>query len=121
VSIRFKFTVATLSENEGAYVGIFVDSRLQENALAFSTFVNTYSKKMMMYDVLYVAENFKENFTNITLSTTTEQVLYKEYDIKSHRLLRNLDETLLLQIIGLGNVSLEGISFTQSTLVRLPR
>ena len=52
--------------------------------------------------------------------TAGDTVLYKEYDLKTHRKIRNIDESLYLVFAPTGNATVTDFSFTQSTLLRLP-
>jgi hypothetical protein len=79
---------------------------------------NPYGESYLMWDNLYGAEQLFQGAGAV--NTLGDTVAYKEYDIRSHRKLNNMSETLWLQIAQEGNALTTGFSFTQSTLIRLP-
>lgn len=113
ISIRFDFT--SIGANDGAMIALFVDDL--EDVLTANPVVSPYDEKYLMWDQLYATEQF---FMAGSTPTLNEPVLYKQYDIRSHRKLPNLDDTLVLQIAATGLITIKDFSFTQSTLVRLP-
>ena len=75
-----------------------------------------YKEQYLMWDNLYATELvFSSGATGGDISTS-----YKEYDIRAHRKMGNIGETLWLNLAQQGNTVLSGFSFTQSTLLRLP-
>jgi hypothetical protein len=120
ISIRFTFNSTAYDSNAGAFVGLFVAPRAQINAQAFSLVTNQYSYKPLIWDMLYTSETIKEGTFSPTINTTDQHVLYKEYDVKSHRRFQNMDDTLWLEITEIGDMSLQSLSFIQSTLYKLP-
>jgi len=120
ISIDFRFTAAgDPLASSGFFVGVYTGPKV---AVVAASSLNQYEWQYMMWDKLYASETLKESYSNINVTTTNQQVIYKEYDIKTRRLLTNQDDTLFLTIESEGDASVANgsIDFTHSTLLRLP-
>ena len=114
IKITMKFTYSPLvyTSNSGMFIAMFVDDFGQ---LPGSAIVSAYDQQYLMWDFVYAAEEQ----LNANSGTGGTNVLYKQYDIKSHRKIRQLKDTLWLSIGANGNVIPTDYSFTHSTLLRL--
>jgi len=113
ISIKFTYSPATYTENSGEMVTLFVDDI---NQVQLNPIGNAFAQQWLMYDVLYAAEQQLQSDPGIG----GQPVLYKEYDIRSHRRLRAQQDTLFLQLADSGNLVKSSYSFVQSTLIKLP-
>jgi len=123
VTIRFRFSNVALQAAQGAHVAIFTDDPVEESQVTtFNAFLNPLAKRYLMWDQIYTASTeVGGGIANVTVNTTDDKFLYKAYDIKSHRRLQNQEESLLMDITEIGTITIQEISFQQSTLLRLPR
>jgi len=123
VTIRFNLTVAAIQASQGAHIAIYCDDAvLAAQATTYTAFLEPYSRKFLMWDMIETADNEQGGgFTNVTLNTSNNFLLSRPYDIRSHRKLQNQEETLLLSVTEVGQIAIQEIAFTQSTLLRLPR
>lgn len=112
ISITITVTTA-VAANDGVLVSCFVDGF---NQTAGNQLTSAYDQKHMLYDMLYATETVKQSTDNLATTTVT---LFKEYDIKAHRRLGSLDDTLKLQLASSGTAVITGYSFQQSTLLML--
>jgi len=113
ISINFTLSPLTFTANSGVMIAMFVDSI---NQVLLNPVTAPYDEKYLMWDELYAAEPQVQSHAG----TTPPLALYHEYDIRSHRKLDNVDDTLFLQLATTGNVVISDLSFTQSTLVKVP-
>lgn len=114
LKISITITVTTsVAANDGVLLTAFVDSYDQTAANQLS---NSYDQKYLVYDMLYATETVKQSTDSLATTTVT---LYKEYDIKSHRKLAALDDTLKVQLASSGTAVITGYSFQQSTLLKV--
>jgi len=117
ISIGFKFLAATTEANSGVHYSIYVDDRLQTS---LSTLVDPYSQQFLMWDKMYASESAKQGAFADVVNTTDQHYLYRELDIKSHRKFSNLEQSLMMQIIGTSGVVLTDYDLTGSLLLRVP-
>jgi hypothetical protein len=123
VTIRFNFASTTVQAAQGAHVSIYCDDRNERiQATTYTGFLNPYSNNFLMWDQMYTADLMQGAGDQVfTLNTTQNYTMTRSYDVKSHRRLRNQEETLWLDVSEIGTISINEISFQQSTLLRLPR
>jgi len=114
ISIRFTYSPATYSAASGVLCAVFVAD--QNVGALLNPLTNQYTEQYMMWDMLYSAEQEVASDPGVA----GQPVIYHEYDIKSHRRLRNIQETLWLQLYSQGNVVPAEVNFTQSALYKLP-
>lgn len=118
ISIDFHFSAAgdPLAAS-GVFFAIFTES---QNLAHLTASANPYDEHFMWWDKFYASETLKENYSNIAVSSTLPQVIYKEVDVKSHRKLTDVHDTLLMQLQSQGDVVMNSVDFTHSTLLLLP-
>ena len=116
ISIRLDVGLS-VPANTGAMVALFVDDT--ELNLAQNPVTAPYSQQYLMWDTLYSAQQILNSGSAVAAGPTLP-VLYNQYDIKSHRKLRNIDQTLHMQVAAQGSAVLHEISHTASILLRLP-
>lgn len=112
VTITFTLSPAAIAANSGVNFAMACEN------LGFSVQPVTaqYEERWLMWD--FITAN--ENQFMATAGTAGTQVLYKEYDIKAHRKLGNMNESLLTFITEQGNCVMNGYSITASVLLKLP-
>lgn len=118
VSIRVIFP-ATLASQEAD--GVIVTVYTQDNNLV-SSFENPitspYAQQFMLYDMLFSTEQAVQG--GIVPVASGTGFMYREYDIKAHRRLANINHTLLMTVApsgGLANVA--GIAYQTSILMKV--
>ena len=116
VSIKFNVTAATLESNSGVTVAAFVDNMA-------ATFTNpvaaVFDERYLIWDTIFAFSALQQGANGGDVLNATNLAMYKEYDVKSHRKLGNIGETLLFQIAPLGTGEVLNYSYQQSTLVLL--
>ena len=118
ISIDFHFSAAgDPLATSGVFFAIFTES---DHLVHLPAAGNAYDEHYMMWTKLYASESLANNYSNIAVTTGSQQVIYKEFDIKSHRRLTDINDTLLLQLQAFGNVVMNSVDFTHSTLIKLP-
>ena len=116
VSVRFDLQPQVFTASDGVLVSVFTDSLPLDPA--FNAETEPYAEQYLMWDTLYVSETLIQG--NPVSSTSTSNVLYRSYDIKSHRKLANIDDTPILQLVSTGNLLQLEESYTLSMLLKLP-
>jgi hypothetical protein len=116
IAIRFTLSPAVIQAIDGFLVAVFVD-----DITVFPTNVvlAPYGERYMTWEQLYAARTFTEG--EVLSVTTNNFMIYKELDLKSKRRIEKFKDTLTMQIVATGNCVPAEISFTHSTLLRLPR
>lgn len=125
ITIRFRFTSTTVQTDTGVGLAIFCDGRQEEIQAALLNFFagatsSAYTEQFLMWDHLMAGSMALIETLNDVPNTTNDQFIYKEYDIRSHRRLRNLDETLWMSLSTQGSLSISEFAVTASTLLKLP-
>jgi len=118
VSIRFTLAPSTaIQANDSVLFSLFVDT---SNQTLLNPVTQPYSEKFMMFDNLYASSLVQQGLT-VAASLPGDLLMFKEYDIKSHRRIANLDETLWMTLSPQGtDLTILNWSATHSTLVKLP-
>ncbi len=103
---------AAVAANDAILNTVFVDGM---NATILNQSTNTYDQPDMLFDHMYLTE-----YTMLTGNTgmAGEIGLYKTYDIKSHRKLQSVDDTLYLQLATTGQPMITAYSYAASILQR---
>ena len=116
VSISFGLSPLTFTANSGAHIAMFVDD------LDFPTSVNPvahpFNEQFLMWDEYFVSEQVVNSPVANPPTAANLFAGYRQYDIKSHRRLRNLNDTVLLTISPTGNVEQLTSSIVFSMLMR---
>ena len=110
------FTVATtLKANDGILVTSFVDDTTQ---VLLNQSANPLSEHDLVFDQVYgTASAMFTNYASGAATFFTERV----YDLKGHRKLDALDNTLWLQLASTGQAQVTGYSYQSSILMKFGR
>src|SRR6266699_5040715 len=112
--LAVQVTQTAYASNNAAMVAIYVGE--SDVASQLNPITNPYREQYLMWDNLYVAQQELESHP----VAIAPLVLFKEYDIKARRKLRNINETLWFTIAFGGATTMVDYSFTQSALWRVP-
>lgn len=116
ISCQFGLTGPTAAANNAVLHSIFVE---QASAAFLPNPVSApYNERYLMWDNYYVAE--QEMQSGIPVGAPGQDILvsYRAYDIRSHRRLDNLNDTLWIMLTPQGNVQNLTSSVTYSILLR---
>lgn len=118
ISIRINVSPAVqFTPNDGVKLAVFVDDMADPGV---NPVTGPYDEKYMLWDTIYVYETLMAS-RGVTSGTSENIALFRDYDIKTHRKIGNLKETLLFQIAPLGAATIHDYAWTQNTLVLLGR
>jgi len=112
ISINFSWSPAVITANSLAQFALMVDSQDQG---PLNCITHPYEESFMMWDAIYGTEQLFQGGGDV--GTLGDSVLYRTYDIRSKRRLRNAGDTLWAQLIDQGNLSLTGYAYTASILL----
>lgn len=117
--IRLKLSVfisvtTAVAPNDGVLATVFVDG---QNQTVLNQLSNSFDERDLLYDMLYATETLK--YSTDSAAANLFPVLYKEYDIKAHRSLRSVDDTLFLQLASSGTAHITGYSLSMATLIKV--
>jgi len=116
ISIRITVTPAgSFGSADGVKLAVFVDDMSDPGS---NPVTSPYDEKYMLWDTIYVFETLMSS-KGTTSGTSESLALFKDYDIKTHRKIANLKESLLFQIAPMGAVTVQGYAWSQNTLVLL--
>lgn len=115
ISIRFTLSPNVIQASDGFLLSIFVDD---SQVFPTNTLLSPYGEQYMMWDQIYTASIFQQGES--VVNTTNNWFLYREYDIKTHRKLKDFKDTLIMQLVSTGNAVPAELSFTHSCLLKLP-
>ena len=103
---------AAVAANDSILNTVFVDGM---NATILNQSSNTYDQPDMLFEHMYLTE-----YTMLTGNTGAagEIGLFKEYDIKAHRKLQSIDDTLFLQLATTGQPQITAYSYAASILLK---
>jgi len=103
---------AAVAANDAILNTVFVDGM---NATILNQTTNTYDQPDLLFEHMYLTE-----YTMLTGNTgmAGEIGLYKTYDIRSHRKLQSIDDTLYLQLATTGQPQITAYSYAASILQR---
>jgi hypothetical protein len=119
ISVAIKWIAAPVNfESAGVIVGIFVED-MANTLVGVET--HPYAQSYMMYQTVYYQEAVMQGERQIAANNI--DFLSKEFDIKARRKLRNLDDTLLLQVgtTGAAVSLLDGLAWNASILTTVGR
>lgn len=109
---------ATLASNNGMFVGAFVDSVSAASGLVAGLDTHPYDESFLIWDLMY-ANDVLNNGPN----STSNPMLYKEYDVRAKRKIANINETLMLTLETQGNVTMgasDNVHIVSSCLLKMP-
>jgi len=117
ISIRITFPVGTtvVGPEDGAKLAVFVDDMADAGSNPVTA---PYDEKYMLWDTLYCYESIMQGRSDAAVPPDGLAV-FKDYDIKTHRKIGNLKESLMFQIAPTGSAIVTGFAWTQNTLVLL--
>lgn len=113
ISIDVSITGGTTTSNDGVLVTAFVDS---SNQVVVSQLLDPMDQHDMVYDMLYTFETIARTDNNLT---TNFVALFREYDLKSRRVLQNIDDTLFIQLAASGNAVIANYSISMALLTKM--
>lgn len=112
VSISVTITGGTTTSNDGVLLTCFVDGMTQ---VPLNQLTNSQDEADLVYDFLYTYKVIGQGFTQNSF-TVANVPLYAEYDIKAHRKLRSIDDTLFIQLAASGNAVIHDYSMSYAIL-----
>ena len=119
VSIRFNVAPATsYVSNDGVLIAAFCDDK---NDPGSHPATSIYEEKFLIWHVIYAFEAIAQGANGGSLDGANSIALYHDFDVKSHRRLDNIGDSLIFQIapVGLdGNVLDYSIQTTILGLLR---
>ena len=118
VSVRISVAPATTyTAADGALVTLYVDDKTDPGTFPVTS---PYDEKYMLYDILYASQAIMMGANGGLEDGTKSILLFREFDVKTHRRLENLNSTLQLQICPTGlQTSILEYAIQHSTLGRL--
>src|SRR5262249_21774092 len=117
--LHFKFscriTIVTPQANNGVLLTAFVDSTTQTitNQGTFPM-----DERLLLHEQLYVNETIVQNGQGAGAAAVVP--LYGSFDVRSHRKIENLQNSLILQNAVTGAATILDYSWTMSALIKLP-
>lgn len=118
IKLRISIIVSAagvVAANDGVLVTTFVDGMSQ---VALNQLTNGYDEPDLIYSFFYVTQYAMASGNTGAAGTIP---LYAEYDIKSHRKLRAIDDTLFLQLAASGQTQITGYSYSAAILCKIGR
>ena len=115
ISIRFHLNPNTITASDGFLLALAVDD---SQVFPTNMLLSPYGEMYQLWEQLYASRSFSE--VEVVSSATNSFMIYKECDIRTHRKLRDLKDTQIMQLVSTGNAVPDEISFTHSTLLKLP-
>jgi len=113
VSIRITIAAAA-GANDGVLFTVFTDSQSQTPV---DQNLNSYDQRHMLFTVMPLAKYSTQS--TLARPAAGTYMLYEEFDIKTHRKLSQMNETLFLQwVANSANTTINDISYTASVLLR---
>lgn len=106
---------APVHANDGVLCTVFVDG---QNQTVLNQLTNSYDERDMLYDFMYAYDTLKSSSDSFSGTTIA---LYKEFDIKTHRSLRSVDDTLFLQLAASGSAVIDDYSVSMVNLIKVGR
>jgi hypothetical protein len=118
VSVRISVAPATTyTSSDGAIVALYVDDKTDSGT---NPVTSPYDEKYMVYDILYASQSIQNGGNGGLENGANSILMFREFDVKTHRRLENLASTLQLQIAPTGlQTSILDYSIQHSTLGRL--
>jgi len=117
VHLRFsaRITVGTSSANDGILITMFVDSTKQT---IVNQLLNPNDEHYMIYHLLYNADTIMQGGSVGGAGAIVS--LVKDFDVKSHRKLVNINDSLLLQTSVSGTNTFTDYSVSVGILLKMP-
>lgn len=121
VSINFHVTAAAAA-NDGVLIAVATcdrDDISGGTGVVSSPLTEPYDLDYMWWEQTYVSQLVMDG--GAVPAANASSFLYRELDIRAMRKLRGMGETLTLQIVESGTVTITGVSITGQALMLLPR
>ena len=102
VKVSVHITVApatTYTSSDGVIIAAYCDDK---NDPGTHPSVSKYEEKFLIWDVMYAFNAIASGTNGGLLDGTKSVAIYKEYDVKSHRRLDNIGDSLIFQIAPVG-------------------
>jgi len=112
IKISIHISSVAVLANNAVHFAAFVDSL--ETSPTISSLTKPFAHKYLMWDNLYLTDTVMQSGE----TAAAVNVVYKEYDIKSHRRLENIEDTLWFSLTELGNTNIVDYAYTWSLLLR---
>lgn len=103
-----------MAANDGVLHTVFVDS---QNQTVLNQLSDPYDQHYLMFDFAYLTETAYQS----DIHAAGTYAIARNYDIRSHRRLASLTDTLWLQTAASGQATFTSISYVQSVLVKIGR
>jgi hypothetical protein len=116
ISFRFILTPNVITSNDGFLMAMYVDD---STTFPANPLLDPYGEQYLMWDQRMLGSVFSQG--EVVVNTTNNWMLYKEWDIRSHRKFKFLQDTLLMQLVSTGNAVPAEIAVQSAILLRLPR
>ena len=117
ISVHLGLAPAAYTDNSGITVATFVDDEKKSDTANWNMVTSPFDEQYMMWDNIYVAQS--QQYYEIP-TALGGYALYERYDMRTHRKLRNVNETLFTAVSETGNANLIGFSAFWSVLIKLP-
>ena len=114
IKVSIHISLQNPAASDGVHFALFVDDK--EVSPTINALVRPFAKQYMMWDQLYASEVVAQS--SITTAPVNVPVLYRAYDIKTHRKLENIEQTLWASFVETGAASIIDYSLTYSILLR---
>src|SRR6266576_3548833 len=101
IAVKISFVPAVATASSGVLISAFV-----------------FDEKYLSWEMLYAAQSYAQGGQIPT--ALTDVFLYKELDIRAHRKISNLNETLWFTLSASGDANILQYSYTYSLLLKLP-
>lgn len=113
VSIRITIAAAA-GANDGAIFSVFTDSQSQ---VPVDQNLNSYDERHMLWTIMPLAKYTTQ--ATLARPAAGTYMMYEEFDIKAHRKLAQMNDTLFVQVVpSSANTTINDISYTASVLLR---
>ena len=110
IKVSIGLTISSFTPATAVLFALYCENQFN----VVNSFTDPYAEKFLMFDNLYAADQVLQA-GSISIPT-----LYKEYDIRTHRKLANMEETLFAQFTQQGNATMTAVDYTTSILLKLP-
>ena len=119
VNVKFNLAIAqpTFEPSDGILVAMYVDDMADNGT---NPVVSVYHEHYLIYEEIFAYKMLQEgaNGGQLTPQVATAAIpLYREFDVKSHRRITNIGETLQLQLAAFGNGVIQTSALSYSILV----
>ena|SRR6267154_840430 len=111
IKLSCRITVTAPQANDGVFTSAWVDTFDQVQLVSSAV---PYDQKYLIWDQFFCEEQILQS------GIATANSYYREFDVKSHRRLESLNDTLIGQLVGTGTTTIVDASVQAAVLLRLP-